>query len=79
MSALSSQAEAMFSPGVAMAASAGKSGPPGRRKRFLWSEPLHKHFIACIFDFGLKSVTPRLLFDLMQVCVCALQLRKGVL
>jgi hypothetical protein len=38
--------------------SAGQSRP---RKRFLWSDSLHRDFIAAVFDVGLKSADPKTL------------------
>lgn len=39
---------------------------PGKRKRFVWSEELHKRFLLCIFEVGLDKAKPKLIFDLMQ-------------
>lgn len=36
------------------------------KKRFLWTEDLHKRFVSSIFDFGLKNATPKILYELMQ-------------
>ncbi|CAE7573446.1 MYBC1, partial [Symbiodinium sp. KB8] len=41
------------------------SSAPKRRKRFLWTDDLHRMFVAAIFDHGLKACTPKLLFELM--------------
>lgn len=50
------------------ASSGGRSGGSRRnpRKRFLWTDALHRRFVSAIFDHGLKSATPRILFELMQ-------------
>lgn len=39
---------------------------PRKRRRFVWTDNLHKRFVAAIFDHGLKSVTPKLLLELMK-------------
>ncbi|POM77919.1 Hypothetical protein PHPALM_4623 [Phytophthora palmivora] len=35
-------------------------------KRFMWQEDLHLHFVAAIFDLGLKNASPKLLLPLMN-------------
>eukprot|EP01138_Halocafeteria_seosinensis_P000764 gb/GECG01000784.1/.p1 GENE.gb/GECG01000784.1/~~gb/GECG01000784.1/.p1 ORF type:complete len:579 (+),score=81.14 gb/GECG01000784.1/:1-1737(+) len=37
-----------------------------KKKRFVWTDNLHKRFVAAIFDHGLRTVTPKILFDLMK-------------
>jgi len=47
---------------------ASDSDGAGRSKgrRFLWTEDLHRRFVVAIFDYGVKSATPKTLFELMQ-------------
>ena len=35
------------------------------KRRFLWTESLHLAFLASIFEIGLRSCTPKSLYDAM--------------
>jgi SHAQKYF class myb-like DNA-binding protein len=36
------------------------------KRRFLWTEMLHRRFVAAMFDYGVQNATPKTLFQLMQ-------------
>lgn len=40
--------------------------PSIKKKRYTWSDDLHKHFMACIFDIGLQHSKPKMLLKLLQ-------------
>lgn len=40
---------------------------PQKRKRYTWSEDLHRRFLATIFDIGLRQAKPKLLLDMLQL------------
>lgn len=42
------------------------SMPGHNKRRFLWTEDLHRTFIASIFDLGLQGATPKALFEQMR-------------
>ena len=35
----------------------------GRKPRFLWTEELHRRFVAAVFDFGARNATPKALHE----------------
>lgn len=37
-----------------------------KKKRYTWSEDLHRRFLATIFDIGLRQAKPKLLLELLQ-------------
>jgi len=39
-----------------------------KRKRYTWSDSLHRKFMATIFDIGLRSAKPKLLLELLKPC-----------
>jgi SHAQKYF class myb-like DNA-binding protein len=38
----------------------------GPKKRFLWTDDLHRRFVAAVFDFGLQTITPKALFEMVK-------------
>ena len=36
------------------------------KRRFLWTDLLHRRFVAAMFDFGVMNATPKTIFGLMQ-------------
>ena len=40
---------------------------PAKRKRYTWSEDLHRRFLSTIFDIGLRQAKPKLLLELLQL------------
>jgi len=51
--------------GLPEAPSCDLGGEMPRKRRFLWTELLHRRFIAAIFDLGVTSSTPKLLSEAM--------------
>lgn len=41
-------------------------GAAGAKRRFLWTEDLHKRFLAAIFDIGLSTATPKQLLEALM-------------
>ena len=37
-----------------------------RKSRFMWNDDLHLKFVAAVFDYGLKSVSPKVLLQHME-------------
>jgi SHAQKYF class myb-like DNA-binding protein len=37
-----------------------------KKQRFIWSDELHMKFVASVFDYGLKSASPKFLLQLME-------------
>lgn len=40
--------------------------PRCKRKRYTWSDELHKKFMSCIFDIGLQHAKPKALLSIIQ-------------
>jgi SHAQKYF class myb-like DNA-binding protein len=47
------------------------------KRRFLWTENLHRRFVAAMFDYGVQNATPKTLFQLMQVRARACALSRA--
>mmetsp|Transcript_2977 Transcript_2977/g.3766 ORF Transcript_2977/g.3766 Transcript_2977/m.3766 type:complete len:522 (+) Transcript_2977:500-2065(+) len=39
-----------------------------KRKRYTWSDALHRKFMGTIFDIGLRCAKPKLLLEILQPC-----------